>query len=68
MVIPVLKNLIDALVSTNYTELPGKLDAGLRKYIRDDETILVTLLDYRARYTAPRWVDSNILNFSGLIL
>lgn len=68
MVIPLLKNLMSALVSTNYTELPEKLDAGLRKYIRDDETILVTLLDYRARYSAPRWVDSNTYYNSWFIL
>lgn len=68
MVLTALKNLIGALVSINYTELPEKTDTGLRKYIKDDETILLTLLDYRARYAAPRWVDSNTFFNSWFIL
>ncbi len=55
----VIKTLVNNLVTRNYTEIPERVQAGLEKYLNDNEEILLTLLSYRAIYKAPKWVDSN---------
>jgi DNA-directed RNA polymerase subunit RPC12/RpoP len=52
----------------NYTELPHGIRKGVEKYIREEESILVTLLNWRAIYRAPRFIDSNTYFNSWFIL
>lgn len=63
-----IKSFINSLVTNNYTELPERIQKGLYKYINDKEEILFTILDYRAMYKAPRWIDSNTFFNSWFIL
>jgi len=67
-IVNAIKDFMGSLVTHNYTELPEKIQAGLNKYLKDDEEILLTLLDYRAIYRAPRFIDSNTFFNSWLIL
>ncbi len=67
-IVNAIKDFVDSLVITNYTELPKRIQVGLDRYLRDDEHILLTLLDYRAIYRAPRFIDSNTFFNSWFIL
>lgn len=64
----VLKSLVNNLVTSNYTEVPDRIQTGLDKYLGDNEEILLTLLNYRAIYKAPRWLDSNTFFNSWFVL
>ena len=64
----VLKTLVNNLVTSNYTEIPERIKPGLHKYLNDNEEILLTLLNYRAIYKAPRWLDSNTFFNSWFVL
>lgn len=63
-----IKSIINNLVTSNYTEIPGRIQTGLAKYLDENEDILYTLLDYRAIYKAPKWVDSNTFFNSWFVL
>jgi hypothetical protein len=63
-----VKNLMGMLETKNYSELPPGIREGVLKYINRGETILVTLLDWRAMYKAPKFVDSNTFFNSWFIL
>jgi PH (Pleckstrin Homology) domain-containing protein/zinc ribbon protein len=67
-IVSALKSLINNLVTNNYTEIPEKIQTGLVKYLNDNEEVLFTLLDYRAIYKAPKWVDSNTFFNSWFVL
>ena len=67
-IVSAIKDFVGSLVITNYTELPARIQVGLDKYLKEDEEILVTLLDYRAIYRAPRFIDSNTFFNSWFIL
>ncbi len=59
---PILDTLMDILgrlETRNYTDLPRGVHQGLMKYLEENERPLVTLLNFRAIYRAPRWLDSN---------
>jgi len=63
-----IKDFVGSIVTHNYTELPEKIQTGVNKYLKDDERILLTLLDYRAIYRAPKFIDSNTFFNSWFIL
>ncbi len=67
-IVNAIKDFVGSLVTNNYTELPQRIQTGLNKYINDDEEILLTLLDYRTVYRAPRFIDSNTYFNSWFIL
>lgn len=67
-IVNAIKDFVDSLVVTNYTDLPARIQVGLDKYMSEDEEILVTLLNYRAIYRAPRFIDSNTFFNSWFIL
>ena len=67
-IVNAIKDFMGSLVTHNYTELPQRIQTGLDKYLKDNEEILFTLLDYRAIYRAPRFIDSNTFFNSWLIL
>ncbi|MGA7104669.1 MAG: PH domain-containing protein, partial [Candidatus Deferrimicrobiaceae bacterium] len=48
--------------------IPPGIREGVEKYISIGETILVTLLDWRAMHKAPKFVDSNTFFNSWFIL
>jgi uncharacterized protein with PIN domain len=63
-----VKNIMGMLETRNYTELPQGIRKGVEKYIREEESILVSLLNWRAIYKAPRFIDSNTFFNSWFIL
>lgn len=63
-----VKNIIGMFETRNYSELPQGIRKGVEKYIREDESIIVTLLNWRAIYKAPRFIDSNTFFNSWFIL
>jgi hypothetical protein len=63
-----IKDLVGSFVTTNYTELPGNINSGLQKYLKGDEEVILTLLNYRAIYKAPKFIDSNTFFNSWFIL
>lgn len=63
-----VKNLMGMLETRNYSELPPGIREGVEKYISRGETILATLLDWRAVYKAPKFIDSNTFFNSWFIL
>ncbi|MEW6145430.1 MAG: hypothetical protein AB1598_10475 [Thermodesulfobacteriota bacterium] len=63
-----VRNIIGMFETRNYTELPHGIRQGVEKYIREEESILVTLLNWRAIYKAPRFIDSNTFFNSWFIL
>ncbi len=63
-----VKNLMGIIETRNHTELPDGIRAGVEKYINEGESILFTLLDWRAIYKAPKFVDSNTFFNSWFIL
>ena len=67
-IVNAIKDFVGSLVVSNYTELPDRILIGLNKYLKENEDILVTLLDHRAIYRAPRFVDSNTFFNSWFIL
>jgi len=67
-IVNAIKDFMGSLVTQNYTELPERIQTGLDKYLKDDEEILLTLLDNRAIYRAPRFLDSNTFFKSWFIL
>ena len=67
-IIDAVKNLIGMLETKNYSELPPGIREGVEKYINRGETILLTLLDWRAIYKAPKFIDSNTFFNSWFIL
>jgi hypothetical protein len=52
----------------NFTELPSGIKTGLAKYLKPDEEVLFTLLNFRAIYKAPTMMDSNTFFNSWFIL
>ncbi len=54
-----VKNIIEMFEMRNSSELPNGIREGVEKYIKEEESILVTLLCWRAIYRAPRFIDSN---------
>ena len=68
VILNAIKNLVSRLETRNYTELPEGIHKGLGKYLHEDETLHVTLLNFRAVYRAPRWLDSNTFFNSWFIL
>ncbi|MEM7009074.1 MAG: PH domain-containing protein [Thermodesulfobacteriota bacterium] len=67
-IVNAIKDFVDNLVTQNYTELPERIKVGLEKYLNDNELIIITLLDYRAIYRAPKFIDSNTYFNSWFIL
>jgi len=63
-----IKDLVGNIVTRNYTELPDNIHSGLRKYLKGDEEVIITLLNYRAIYKAPKFIDSNTFFNSWFIL
>lgn len=63
-----VKNLVGMLETRNYSDLPPGIREGVEKYIYRGETILVTLLNWRAIYKAPKFVDSNTYFNSWFVL
>ena len=63
-----IKDLVGSFVTTNYTELPENINSGLQKYLKGDEEVILTLLNYRAIYKAPKFIDSNTFFNSWFIL
>lgn len=63
-----VKSLMSMFETRNYSELPQGIRRGVEKYLKEEESILVTLLDWRAIYKAPRFVDSNTYFNSWFIL
>jgi hypothetical protein len=54
-----VKNIIGMFEMRNRSELPHGIKKGVEKYIKEEESILVTLLSWRAIYKAPKFIDSN---------
>jgi hypothetical protein len=67
-IVSAIKDFVGSLVTHNHSELPQRIQTGLNKYLRDDEDILLTLLDYKAIYRAPKFIDSNTYFNSWFIL
>lgn len=67
-IVNAIKDFVGGLVTHNYTELPQRIQTGLNKYLKDDEEILLTLLDYRTIYKAPKFIDSNTFYNSWFVL
>lgn len=67
-IVDTLKDLMGNFITNNYTELPEKIQSGVNNYINEDENIILTLLDYRAIYRAPKFIDSNTFFNSWFIL
>lgn len=63
-----IRDFMGSIITNNYTELPEKIQTGVNKYINEDENIILTLLDYRAIYRAPKFIDSNTFFNSWFIL
>lgn len=63
-----IKDFFGNMITHNYTELPEKIQLGVNDYLKDDEHIILTLLDYRAIYKAPKFMDSNTFFNSWFIL
>ncbi|MEX1000112.1 MAG: PH domain-containing protein [Thermodesulfobacteriota bacterium] len=67
-IVETIKDFMGSIVAHNYTELPVKIQDGVNKYLKDDEKIILTLMDYRAVYRAPKFIDSNTFFNSWFIL
>ncbi len=67
-IVETIKDFVGSIVTHNYTELPVKIQEGVNKYLKDDEEIIITLMDYRAIYRAPKFIDSNTFFNSWFIL
>ena len=67
-IVNLIKNFMGSLIIRNYTELPDGIKVGLDNYCKENEEILLTLLDYRAVYKAPKFIDSNTFFNSWFIL
>jgi len=67
-IVSVIKDLMGSLVTRNYTVLPESVQIGLNKYLIDGENIIITLLNHRAVYKAPKFIDSNTFFYSWFIL
>ncbi len=67
-IVSAIKDFVGSLVTHNHSELPQRIQTGLNKYLRDDEDILLTLLDHKAIYRAPKFIDSNTYFNSWFIL
>jgi len=67
-IVDTIKDFMGSIIVHNYTELPEKIQTGVNKYLKDDERIILTLLDYRAIYRAPKFIDSNTFFNSWFIL
>ena len=63
-----IKDLVGSFITTNYTELPENINSGLQKYLKGDEEVILTLMNYRAIYKAPKFIDSNTFFNSWFIL
>jgi len=63
-----VKNFMGMLETRNYSDLPPGIREGIEKYVDGGETILATMLDWRAMYRAPKFVDSNTFFNSWFIL
>lgn len=67
-IVNAIKEFVGSITTPNYTQLPERIQVGLDKYLKEDENIIITLLDYRAIYKAPKFVDSNTFFNSWFIL
>lgn len=67
-IVNAIKEFVGSLATHNYTQLPERIQVGLDKYLKEDEEIIITLLDYRAIYKAPKFIDSNTYFSSWFIL
>ncbi len=67
-IVNAIKDFVGSLATPNYTELPERIQVGLDKYLEEDEDIILTLMDYRAIYRAPKFIDSNTFFRSWFIL
>lgn len=67
-IVETIKDLMGSIITNNYTELPEKIQSGVNKYLNDDENTILTLLNYRAIYKAPKFMDSNTFFNSWFIL
>lgn len=63
-----VKNLISVFETKNFSELPHGISSGIEKYIKEDEEVLATILNWRAIYRAPKFADSNTYFNSWFIL
>lgn len=63
-----VKEYIGRLESKNLNQLSPALQTGLEKNLTSDEEIILTLRNYRAKYDAPSWMDSNTYFNSWFIL
>lgn len=68
MILNALKSFIAIFGTRNYTELPQGIERGLEKYLNNGEKILFTLLDFRAIYKAPTFIESNTFFNSWFVL
>ena len=67
-IVETIKDFVGSIITHNYTDLPEKIQTGVNKYLNDDEKIILTLLNSRAVYRAPKFVDSNTFFNSWFIL
>ncbi len=67
-IVETIKDFVGSIVTHNYTELPVKIQDGVNKYLKDDENIIFNLMNYRAVYRAPKFIDSNTFFNSWFIL
>jgi hypothetical protein len=63
-----VKSIMGILDAKKCSELPHGIKKGVEKYIKEEESILVTLLNWRAVYKAPRFIDSNTYFHTWFIL
>ncbi len=63
-----LKESLNKRRQKNFTELPPGIKTGLTKYLKPNEEVLLTLLNFRAIYKATTLIDSNTFFYSWFIL
>jgi len=63
-----VKNIMGMFDAKKCSELPHGIKKGVEKYIKEEESILVTLLNWRVVYKAPRFIDSNTYFHTWFIL
>ena len=67
-IISAVRNIMGMFDAKYCTELPHGIKTGVEKYIKEEESILVTLLNWRAVYKAPRFIDRNTYFHTWFIL
>lgn len=63
-----VKNIMGMFDAKKCSELPQGIRKGVEKYIKEEESILVTLLNWRVIYKAPKFIDSNTYFHTWFIL